>query len=198
MLGIEVGESFEAGGHSATARAIYNAEADFGTTFYSPQIDVDGNALWDTTSAGADLAGADLASCGIVAEADAVGKFSAGDLVCGDLEIRDARRNIREEAPDVMDKLRVIDVSAPIPNDGMAFGPDVSDAIKTAVIDALFAFQEAVGDGSDEDTDASAGELFADAFDAYSWSAIALTSDAEFDSIRALLELLGFSVDDLG
>jgi phosphonate transport system substrate-binding protein len=31
-LGIEVGESFEAGGHSAVARAIYNGEADFGTS----------------------------------------------------------------------------------------------------------------------------------------------------------------------
>ena len=98
LLGIEVGESFEAGGHSATARAIYNGEADFGTTFYSPQIDVDGTAVWDGTSEDADLAGADAGTCGVVAEADAVGSFGPGDLVCDAVEIRDARRNIREPA----------------------------------------------------------------------------------------------------
>ena len=66
------------------------------------------------------------------------------------------------------------------------------------MIDALIAFAELVSDGSDEDTDESAREAFGDAFDPYSWSGVAPTSDSEFDSIRALLQQLGFTVDDLG
>ena len=94
------------------------------TTFYSPQIDVDGNVVWDQSAAHADLAGGDLVSCGVVTAAGATGKFGEGDLVCGAVEIRDARRNIREEAPDVIQTVRVLDLSDEIPNDTMSYSPD--------------------------------------------------------------------------
>ena len=59
-LGIEITDSFEAGGHSAVARAVYNGEADFGTTFFSPITDIDGNATWDGTTEDADVDDASL------------------------------------------------------------------------------------------------------------------------------------------
>ncbi|MDX1449583.1 MAG: transporter substrate-binding domain-containing protein, partial [Acidimicrobiia bacterium] len=92
---IETGEGFEAGGHSATARAIYNGEADFGTTFYSPPTDPDGNVLWDGTAENADVPDDLVDQCALNAD---------GEVQCGDYIIRDARRNIREEAPDVVQK----------------------------------------------------------------------------------------------
>ncbi|MDJ0924028.1 MAG: PhnD/SsuA/transferrin family substrate-binding protein [Acidimicrobiia bacterium] len=181
-LGLEVGDSFEAGGHSATARAVYNGEADFGTTFYSPYISVDGVSQWDNDPANADVTNPD--DCYIVAADQAEGKFGEGDLVCGDVEVRDARRNIREEAPDVVAKVKIIGLSDPIPNDGMAFSPDFPTDLKDMIVQAMLDYAENDPDG------------FATAFDAYSWDNVAPTNDAEFDSIRALLQGLGYTLDD--
>ncbi len=182
-LGIEVGESFEAGGHSAVARAVYNNEADFGTTFFSPTIDADGNTVWDGTGAGADVPNPD--ACGIVTADAATGAFGEGDLVCGDLEVRDARRNIREEAPDVIQKVRIVTLSDPIPNDTLSFGPAFPEDLKQQIIDALTAFA------------ANDPEGFATAFDAYSWDDVAATNDSEFDFIRGLVQQLGIQIGDL-
>ncbi len=173
--GIKVGESFEAGGHSAVVRAVYNGEADFGTTFYSPQIDADRNVLWDGTAAGADITAEAVETC--VLDAD-------GQIECSGEYPRDARRNIREENPDVIQKVKIVTLSDPIPNDGMAFGPEFPADLKTQIVDAMIAFAD------------SDPETFATAFDAYSWSGVAPTEDSDFDSIRALLQALGFSLSD--
>ena len=185
-LGIETGDSFEAGGHSATARAIYNGEADFGTTFFSPQIDADRGVVWDGTAAGADVA--DPSSCVL---------DETGNIDCGGEFPRDARRNIRSEAPDVIQKVRIVTLSDPIPNDTLSFGPEFPDDTKQAILDALFDFAALVADGRDDGLEASAGELFEQAFDAYSWSGIAETTDADFDFIRGLIQALGITVGDL-
>ena len=174
-MGITVGEGFEAGGHSAVARAIYNGEADFGTTFFSPVVDADFGSLWDGDINNGDVSAEVVETCGLDAD---------GALVCGDEYPRDARRNIREEAPDVIQKVRIVTLSDPIPNDGVAFGPEFPTDIQTQIVDALVAFAADDADG------------FSAAFDAYSWSGISATNDSEFDSIRALLSALGFGIDD--
>ena len=172
---INVGESFEAGGHTAVVRAVYNGEADFGTVFYSPQIDANDEVIWDNTEAGADITAEAVETC--VLDAD-------GEIECSGEYPRDARRNIREENPDVIQKVKIIALSDPIPNDGMAFGPEFPADLKTEIVAAMVAFAE-----NDPDT-------FAAAFDAYSWSGVAPTEDSEFDSIRALLQALGFTLED--
>ena len=174
--GFEPGESFEAGGHSAVARAVYNAEADFGTTFYSPIVDLDGNNLWDGTLENADIADDILETCGL---------NDGGDLVCGEQRPRDARRNIREEAPDVIQMVKIVALSDPIPNDTMSFSPDFPADVAAQITDAMKAYAADDPDG------------FATAFDAYSWDNVADTNDAEFDSIRALLAALGYDLEDL-
>ena len=107
-----------------------------------------------------------------------------GQIECSGEYPRDARRNIREENPDVIQKVKIIALSDPIPNDGMAFGPDFPDDVKTEIVAAMVAFAE-----NDPDT-------FSAAFEAYSWSGVAPTDDSEFDSIRALLQALGFTLED--
>ncbi len=174
--GIETGDAFEAGGHSATARAIYNGEADFGTTYFSPIVNLDGTPLWDGTLADADIPDDLIESCAL---------NDGGDLVCTDQRPRDARRNIREEAPDVIQMVKIVALSDPIPNDTMSFSPDFPADVATAITDAMKAFA------------ADDAEGFATAFDAYSWSGVADVTDAEFDSIRALLDVLGYDIEDL-
>ncbi|RLE23796.1 MAG: hypothetical protein DRJ50_05615 [Actinobacteria bacterium] len=174
--GIEPGETVEAGGHSAVVKAVYNGEADFGTVFFSPSIDADRTVIWDGTAAGADVPDDLVDSC--VLDAD-------GQIECSGVYPRDARRNIREEAPDVIQKIRIMELSQPIPNDTVSFAPAVPEEIKLKIVTALADFAANDPDG------------FATAFDAYSWSGIALTDDSEFDFIRLLVQELGLDSGDL-
>ena len=175
--GVTPGEGFEAGGHSAVARAIYNREADFGTTFYSPPIDADYNVLWDGTIENADVPADIVDTCALDAD---------GQIDCSGTFPRDARRNIREEAPDVVQMVRIVTLSPDIPNDLMTFGPEFSADTADAVMAAMLDF-------ADTDPDA-----FATAFDAYSWSGVAVATDAEIDPVRILLDAIGYNIEDLG
>lgn len=175
--GLDTGEVLEAGGHNQVVLAVYQGDAEFGTTFFSPAVDSEGNVLWDGTDVNADVPEDLVDSCALDAE---------GEIVCGDdFYPRDARRNIREEAPDVIQKVRIVTLSDPIPNDTLSFSPDFDEMQKETIVAALKDFAENDPDG------------FSAAFDAYSWSGIADTNDAEFDSIRALVEALGIGPDDL-
>jgi phosphonate transport system substrate-binding protein len=176
--GLETGDSLEAGGHNQVVLAVYNGDADFGTTFFSPSVDAEGNVVWDGTPEDADVPDDLVASCALDAEAE---------IICGDDYFpRDARRNIREEAPDVIQQVRILTLSDPIPNDTLSFSPDFDEMQMESIVAALTAFAENDPDG------------FATAFEAYSWSGIAPTSDAEFDSIRALVDALELTPEDLG
>jgi phosphonate transport system substrate-binding protein len=176
-LGIEPGEVSEVGSHDAAVQAVYDGSADFGTTFFSPAVDAEGNTLWDGGIDTGDVPDDLVDSCALDAD---------GEILCGDDYFpRDARRNIREAAPDVIQQVRILTLSDPIPNDTLSYSPDFPEDLATTINDALQAFA----------TDDPEG--FATAFDAYSWSGVAETSDAEFDSIRALLAALGYSEDDL-
>lgn len=177
-LGIETGDSFEAGGHTATALAIYNGEADFGTTFFSPAIDASETPIWDGTPQGADVPDDLVAGCGLNED---------GALFCGDdYEVRDARRNIRADNPDVVQNVKIVALTEEIPNDTMSFSPDFDATLQELIVAAFVAFAE-------EDPD-----LFATTMAAYSWTGVTTTSDSEFDSIREALSTLGLGPDDLG
>lgn len=177
QLGIEPGELVEAGGHTAVVRAVYNGEADFGTVFFSPATDVDDNPIWDGTPEDADVPADLIESCGLDAD---------GQLACGDNYIvRDARRNIREENPDVVQKVKIFAVSDPIPNDGMVYSPEFPADLKQQITDAIIAFASDDPDG------------FQTAFEAYDWTTVATTSDSDFDAIRAIVQAVGLTVGDL-
>ncbi|HEU4319465.1 MAG TPA: PhnD/SsuA/transferrin family substrate-binding protein [Acidimicrobiia bacterium] len=176
-MGIEPGEGSEVGSHDAAVQAVYDGTADFGTTFYSPPINSNDETVWDGTAENADVPDDLVDTCALDAD---------GEILCGDdLFPRDARRNIREAAPDVIQAVRILTLSDPIPNDTVSYSPDFPDELSQQINAALEVFA------------ADDPEGFATAFDAYSWSGVATTSDAEFDSIRALLAALGFSEDDL-
>ena len=97
----------------------------------------------------------------------------------------------------MIQEVRIVTLSDPIPNDTLSFGPDFPEETKQQIIDALFEFAALVADGRDDGLEASAGELFAQAFDAYSWSGVTETNDADFDFIRGLVQALGLELGDL-
>ena len=175
--GVVPGETLEAGGHTGAVRAVYNGEADFGTAFFSPPR-LDGSTIdWlpgDDPDIPADL----LDLC---APTD-----DGGTILCGTFEPRDARRNLRSEAPDVMQSLRIIATTSQITNDTVSFGPDFPSDIQALIIQALLDFA------------ANDPEGFATALDAYSWTSVEAASDEDYDDIRLAVAAAGFVLEDLG
>ncbi|KXK14160.1 MAG: putative ABC transporter substrate binding protein [Chloroflexi bacterium OLB15] len=172
--GITPGEIVEAGGHNQVVQAVYSGEVDFGTTFFSPAI-VPG-APWSV---------GDLAEpYDLTVDESRIGED--GSLYVGDVQVKDARANIRETAPDVIDQVRILRLSAPIPNDTLSFGPDFPADLRAQILDALFAFAE---------TDAWAESIGHEDF--YNWSGIAPIDDATYDSVRLRLEVLGLTETDI-
>lgn len=175
--GITLGETVEAGSHDAAMRAVYNGEADFGTAFYSPPI-VDGKSLGVDALENPDVPEELVASCANTAEDKTI--------LCGNYEPRDARRNLRKEVPDAIQKLRILAVTPAIPNDTVSFGPEFPDDLREQIIQALF------------DLAANDPEGFAKAMEAYSWTGINPATDAEYDPIRLAVQASGITLEDLG
>jgi phosphonate transport system substrate-binding protein len=100
-----------------------------------------------------------------------------GDVDAGATFV-DARGNIQEDFPDVMERVRVIEVSAPIPNDGVQFHPSISDEMKEQIIEALLAIA---------DTEEGAEALG----QAYQWDALERHGDDFYDPFRQVLQSAG-------
>ena len=174
--GVVPSESVEAGTHDAAVRAVYNGEVDFATAFWSP-ANVDGASLGLDGLTQIDVPEDVLASCANTAEDKTV--------MCGNFEPRDARRNLRKEVADVMQKVRVLAITPAIANDTVSFGPEFDEALMEQIMQALFDFA------------ANDAEGFAAAFEAYSWTGINPATDAEYDDIRNAVSASGFTLEAL-
>jgi phosphonate transport system substrate-binding protein len=176
--GITTGEQIQTGGHNQSAQALYNGEVDFATTFYSPPTDIDsGDAVWSKGSP--DIPDDLIDSCALTDDGKAI--------VCGNLRVRDARANIREAAPDVIQKLRILEISPDIPNDTLSFGPDFPADVRSQIETALVAFAQ-----TDAWTESIGNQDF------YNWTGITPATDAEYDFIRSMVEATGLTLEGLG
>lgn len=176
--GIEVGETLEAGGHTGSVRAVYNGEADFSTSFFSPPLKPDGDDGWapgDEADIPADL----IEECAVTED--------GRKLMCGGWRVLDARAGLREEAPDVIQKVRILSISPDIPNDTLSFGPEFPADLREQIAEALAVFAE---------TDAW-GESIGNQ-DFYGWTGIDTASDGEYDTVRLMIEASGMTMEDLG
>jgi phosphonate transport system substrate-binding protein len=172
-LGIVPGQEVQTGGHNQTVLAVYNGEVDFGTTFFSPPL-----------TPGAPWAIGDLAEpYDLSVDESYIGED--GELYVGDVRVMDARRSVRETAPDVVDQVRILRVSAPIPNDTLSFGPNFPEDVQQQIVEALFALAQ-----NKEAWDATA--LAA----SYNWTGIAPVDDAAFDGVRGWFDVLGLTEED--
>jgi phosphonate transport system substrate-binding protein len=174
--GVTPSESVEAGGHTGAVRAVYQGDADFASAFFSPPL-LPGGVNWED---GDDPEVPDdvVPECAVTAD---------DELWCGDYRILDARASMREEAPDVIQKVRILAISEPIPNDTLSFGPDFPAELRTQIEDALVAFAA---------TDAWA-ESIGNA-DFYDWTTLAPASDAAFDVVRQMVAAAGITLENIG
>ena len=174
--GITPGETLEAGGHPESVRAVYTGEADFATAFYSPYAAPEGGTKWDR---GMDPeVPVDVTTCAL--------NEDKSQLLCEGYRVLDARANIREEFPDVVQKVRILSLSPDIPNDTMSFGPEFPADLRAQIEEALTSFAET------EEWSTSIGSE-----DFYGWSGLEPATDAEYDFIRAMVVESGTTIESL-
>jgi phosphonate transport system substrate-binding protein len=174
--GITPGETVEAGGHTGVVRAIYNGEADFGTTFFSPPLMPEGE--WEV--------GMDPDIPEDLFE-DCAPSDDGGQLLCDGWRVLDARASLRTEAPDIVQQVKILEISPPIPNDTLSFGPDFPADLRAEIEQALVEFSQT------EAWEDSIGNQ-----DFYGWTSLSPANDAEYDFIRGMVELAGITLEGLG
>ncbi|HRJ75570.1 MAG TPA: phosphate/phosphite/phosphonate ABC transporter substrate-binding protein [Anaerolineales bacterium] len=183
--GITPGEQVQTGGHNQTVTAVYNGEVDFGTVFYSVPLNPEGAPIFTYDEF---LAGniTSLEQYEVPAESipNCAPNEDASRLFCDGYRVLDARANIRTEAPDVMQKVRILAISQAIPNDTLSFGPEFPADVRAQIEEALVAFAET------DAWDASIGSA-----DFYGWSGIAPATDAEYDVVRAMVAATGYTIE---
>jgi len=182
-LGITPGEQVATGGHNQTVTAVYNGEVDFGTVFYSVPLNPDGKPVftWDDYKAG--LVTDDIYEVPEDVIPNCAPNAEGTRLFCDGWRVMDARANIRTEAPDVVQKVRILAISAPIPNDTLAFGPEFPADLRAQIEAALLAFAKTEAWG------VSIGSP-----DFYGWTGIEPAADAEYDIIRAMVIATGYTI----
>lgn len=176
--GIKPSESVETGGHPQSVKAVYNGEVDFSTSFYTPPAKPKGQTAWKEGDA-PDVPDDVVKSCKVSTD----GK----SLVCGDYTILDARANIRTEAPDVIQKVRILTISQGIPNDTLSFGPEFPAETRAKIETALTEFAKS------EDFKTSIGSK-----DFYNWTGLAPAKDADYDFVRLMVDAAGITMESLG
>lgn len=96
----------------------------------------------------------------------------------------DARSAIEDENPDVMEVLKVISVSADIPNDGLQYIPGLSRELRDQINDAILKIIET--------------EEGLAAFEkSYEWTGLQLIDDGFYDMFRQVLDAAGVDISEL-
>jgi phosphonate transport system substrate-binding protein len=104
-----------------------------------------------------------------------------GDCDAGSSYV-DARSGMEDEYDDIMEVLRVIEVSVDIPNDGVQFHPSVSDEIRDPIVQALLSIHESE-------------EGLAAMEEAYEWTKLVAKDDTFYDPFRQVLDAAGVDVE---
>jgi len=136
-----------------------------------------------------------MKAAGIVAERDLKQIVDAGshDAVVaavynGDVDAgacyEDARTRIEKDKPDVMEKVVVLQVSAPIPNDGVQFHPSLPKDLRDKIVKAIL--------------DMAKTEIGKKAINvAYQWTSLTPKDDTFYDPFRQVLQAAGLNAADL-
>jgi len=180
-LGIETGEIVETGGHTNAMLAVYNGEVDFATGFFSPPLLPEGT--WTYGVHDPEI----WREAGVTPVRTEEGRtFVAGGPSEGGYRILDARASVTDTAPDIFERTRILALTDQIPNDTVSFGPDFPLSLANEIIQALIAFTA---------TDACQESICADEF--YGWTGIEQRPDSFYDPVRAAMEALGITEEDI-
>ena len=179
--GVTPGEQVETGGHPQAALAVYRGEADFATTYFSPPLTPNFDwAIGDDPQIPEDI----VDTC--------APNEDQSRLFCGPEDaqwrVLDARASARKDAPDIIQKVKIMTISPEIPNDTLSFGPEFPADVRAQIEEALVAFAAECDDNDDCAWNSSIGNQ-----DFYGWTSIDPAVDSEYDSLRKIVALIGFT-----
>jgi phosphonate transport system substrate-binding protein len=182
--GITPGAQVQTGGHNQTVTAVYNGEVEFGTVFYSVPLKPDGSNYWSYADYQAGIVTPEMYDIPAASIPNCAPTEDGKKLLCDGWRVLDARANIRTEAPDVVQKVRILTISQAVPNDTMSFSPDFPADVRAQIETALVAFSQT------EAWNTSIGSS-----DFYGWTGIAPATDAEYDMVRAMVAATGYTIE---
>lgn len=106
-----------------------------------------------------------------------------GDVAAG-ATYADARTRVEKQFPDVMDRVVVIGLSPPIPNDGIQFHPSVPKETRDKICDAILEIIK---------TDEGKKAINT----AYQWTALQKKDNQFYDPYRQFIQAAGMKAEDL-
>ena len=185
--GVVPGETVVTGGHTQAVLAVYNGEVDFATTFYTTPLTPEGAYAWtyDDYIAGKvtpdmwDIPAVSIPNCSLNTEGTR--------LLCDGWRVLDARASIRTEAPDVVQQVRILELSPAVSNDTLSFGPDFPTNVRAQIEQALIAISQT------ESWSKSIGSS-----DLYGWTGLYPITNAEYEFTRKMIDASGFTLENLG
>lgn len=98
--------------------------------------------------------------------------------------IHDARRLVRTQYPDIEKKVKIVELSDPIPNDAVTFRKEIPEEIKQTIVDAILKFI------STPEGKKSFKKI-------YDFDGVKVATDADYDVVRKILTELGQDANDL-
>lgn len=99
-------------------------------------------------------------------------------------EIQDARRLVKTQYPDVEDKIKIVELTDPIPNDPIVFRKGLPEEIKKTITDTFISYVK-TPEGKE-------------AFEKlYGVTDLQSATDADYDKVRELLKALGKSANEM-
>jgi phosphonate transport system substrate-binding protein len=171
-VGITAGDQVAAGGHPQSVIAVYEGQADFATTFFSPPGNEGDWKIGDPPQPAGEIT--------VEQDGDSWKGYAGGK------RIRDARSSVLGDYPDVLEKVCILAISDPIPNDTVSFSKgfpsDARDKIAQALIDYA---------ATDEGQTVLANDEF------YDITGFSRVEDSAFDPIRDMIEGLGLKEEDI-
>ncbi len=171
-VGIVPGDQVTAGGHPQSVIAVYEGQADFATTFFSPPGNEGDWKIGDPPQPAGEIE--------VTTEGDSVRGFAGG------MRIRDARSSVLGDYPDVLEKVCILAISDPIPNDTVSFSKDFPTEAREKIVQALIDYA-----ATDEGLEVLANDEF------YDITGFSRVDDSNFDPIRDMITGLGLKEEDI-
>ena len=173
---VETADFVEIPSDSSLMLAVLNGEVDFAVATYLPPLLPYEEREWVYAEDDPEL----WRETGVSPRRSPLGYILVnGEPRFGGYRVRDARSRVFDIAPDIFNETRILTVTAPIPNETIAFGADFPLGTARQVVTALLAFA---------DDAACATSLCSGDF--YNWTGLMVVDDATYDPIRFVLEEL--------
>ena len=170
--GINPGDEVVAGGHPQAIVAVYEGQVDFATTFYSPPGEPGDWKIGDPPQPAGEPT--------VEHEGDAYKAYAGG------LRLRDARTSLLARYPDVIDKVCILAISDPIPNEVVAFSKGFPAQAREKIVQALIDYAA---------TEEGQKVLANDAF--YDITGFVPVDDSSFGPVREMIHGLGLTEQDI-